>query len=259
VDVTRANVPEQSRDLYRRARHVLAEVCARLQLDPRGAELLRLHSNAVFRLPAGLIVRIRIGPDGYTRVLTSVQVTAWLAERGFPTVRPASVAGQPWRIEGAVVSLWQYVHAAPGPAPTAAELGRLLRELHQQPRPPFGLPASRDPFAGIAEAIENIPDALAPADRDWLTQYISEVRDAWSLLRYPLEPGLIHGDPHQGNLLRATDGRAVLFDWDSTCQGHREWDLIQLVTRSRCDRLNLCIEMTMITPVMTRFVCHFDT
>jgi hypothetical protein len=40
VDVTRTNVPARSRDLYRRARHVLAQACARLDLDSSGAELL---------------------------------------------------------------------------------------------------------------------------------------------------------------------------------------------------------------------------
>jgi hypothetical protein len=135
TDVTRRNS-----DLYEYARRVLAEVCERLRLDPDGAELLRLHSNAVFRLPAELIVRIRIGPERFSQVATSVQVTRWLADRGFPTVQPAQVPGQPWRIDGTVVSLWEYVAAAPGPAPTAAELGQLLGDLHSQPPPPFQLP-----------------------------------------------------------------------------------------------------------------------
>ena len=45
---------------------------------------------------------------------------------------------------------------------------------------------------------------------------------------FPLPAGLIHGDAHIGNLMRAASGEVILGDWDHVATGPREWDLIQI-------------------------------
>jgi aminoglycoside phosphotransferase (APT) family kinase protein len=225
-------------DLYVELRAVLAAVGRRIDLEVEHARLLHLHSNAIFALPAaGLLVRVATDPDVFDRVAASLRVTRWLAAAGFPCVVPAEIAGQPFVEGGRVVSIWRYVPTVPEPRPTAAELGQLLRTLHDQPALPEPPGRFTDPMAGMAVAIDKYADVLTPAQRRWLTSRISQLRAAWHPLEFPHQPGLIHGDAHPGNLMRTPTGHTILGDWDHVAIGPREWDLAQIhYTRRRFGR-----------------------
>jgi len=215
--------------VYDEARAILNAVGGRLCLPLGDAKLLRLHSNATFALPsAGLLVRIATNPAAYQRIATSIAITQWLGRRGFPCTVPAAFAGQPFTEQGKVVSLWHYVPLAPEPKPTGAELGRLLRNLHEQPDPPQYPGKFADPFTSVVSAIEEQAHALADEDRAWLKERITSLRGEWSALDFPLPTGLIHGDAHIGNLMRCASGQVILGDWDHVATGPREWDLVQI-------------------------------
>jgi len=125
---------------------VLADACRRIGIPPAGAQLVHLHSNAVFALPdAGLVIRIAGDQAALSRIAESLKVTAWLAEEGFPCTVPLPVAGQPFTIAGKVASVWQYVPQAAGPPASASDLARLLRDLHSRPLPPSPPEAFTDP------------------------------------------------------------------------------------------------------------------
>ena len=147
---------------------VLAGVCRRIGVPASGAQLLHLHGNAVYGFPAaGLVIRISGSQAALARITESLKVTAWLAEGGFPCTVPAPVPGQPFAIDGKVASVWQYVPEAAGPPASAADLGRLLRDLHSRPLPPSPPEAFTDPLAGITAALESAPaDAMAREQRD---------------------------------------------------------------------------------------------
>jgi aminoglycoside phosphotransferase (APT) family kinase protein len=216
-------------DLYGEARAILGKAAGRLGVPAEDAELLHLHSNASFVLPAaGLLVRIATNPAAFTRVAASIEVTRWLAARGFPCVTPAEIAGQPFTEEGHVISVWRYVPIAAGPAHPGAELGRLLRQLHAQADPPHPPGRFTDPFYSVASAIGEAPDAMPEPDRAWLRRRITTLRDEWDALAFPRPPGLIHGDAHVGNLMQAVSGEVLLGDWDHVAMGPREWDLMQI-------------------------------
>ncbi len=217
---------------------ILVAVGRRIGVPVRDARLLRLHSNAILALPsAGLLVRIATNPDALASVRAAVAVTRWLAARGFPCVVPADIDGQPLVERDRVVSIWHYVPTVPGPPATGSDLGRLLRVLHAQPlpsHPPGGL---TDPFASVANAIEERPDAMSDAQRRWLRGRIAELREQWPALALPRPPGLIHGDAHPNNLMRSASGGILLGDWDHVAVGPREWDLAQVhYTRRRFGR-----------------------
>lgn len=225
-------------DLYGEMRAVLAAVGQRIDVAVEHARLLHLHSNAIFALPAaGLLIRIATNPDVFDRIAASLRVTRWLAAKGFPCVVPADIAGQPFVEGGRVVSIWQYLATVSEPRPTAAELGRLLRTLHDQPILPNTPDRLTDPLASMAGALEECADALPSTHRRWLANRISQLRAAWHALEFPHPPGLIHGDAHPGNLMHTPTGYTILGDWDHVAIGPREWDLAQIhYTRRRFGR-----------------------
>jgi aminoglycoside phosphotransferase (APT) family kinase protein len=213
---------------------VLAAACDRIRITGTDAQLLHLHSNAIFALPsAGLVVRIATNPAAYDRVAASLKVTGWLAGNGFPCTVPAPVDGQPFVIDGKVVSFWHPVRAVPSPRASAKELASVLRDLHSRPLPPDPPAVLTDPLASVAGAVSEGPDGLPRGQREWLSARISQLRVCWAELGFPQPPGLIHGDAHPGNLIRTPEGNLVLGDWDHVAVGPRVWDLAQVFYTSR--------------------------
>lgn len=210
-------------------RAVLQAAGERLGFAVTGASLLRRHSNAIFALPSqGIVVRIATNPAALSRVAASIAVTRWLAERGFPCVVPADIQDQPVVVEGHVVSVWRYLPTTQTPPPTGTDIGLLLRTLHALPDPPHPIRNLDDPFSSVSRALQEAPGAMPEASRSWLTDRIASLRDRWSAMTFPLAAGLIHGDAHLGNLMRAGTGQILLGDWDHVAAGPREWDLIQI-------------------------------
>ena len=209
----------------------LQHAAERCGLDPRGARLIRLFATAVYQLPAAdAVARIALAtsPESVTRLATSVRVTRWLTEIGFPTVEPLSV-DQPVTSHSCAVTFWRYL-PQDGPEPGPADLGRLLRRLHQLDPPPVPLPAYR-PLASVRRAIES-SRAIDENERTWLRDRCEQLLDAYGQLNFPLPAGMIHGDAYRGNLLR--DGhRVVLADWDAVSTGPREIDLIPTLQAPR--------------------------
>ncbi|MEV6859876.1 aminoglycoside phosphotransferase family protein [Streptosporangium subroseum] len=203
---------------------VLREVCEDLGIDHRDAELLRVRSNAVFKLRSEIVVRIATAPNALTRLPLVLAVARWLAEQGFPAVRPADeISDQPVVHEGRVVTFWHYVPASG--RPTTTELGEILRSLHRLPVPPVALKRFADPLSEVRRAVDRSQE-LTPCQQGWLRDRIAELTDRWSGLGVDGSPVLLHGDAWIDNLLRCTDGHVVLCDWDGVAVGPREWDLV---------------------------------
>ncbi|GII04000.1 phosphotransferase enzyme family protein [Planobispora takensis] len=203
---------------------VLREVCDGLGIDHRGAELLRVRSNAVFKLRSEIVVRIATSPSASARLPVVLAVARWLAGQGFPAVRPADeISEQPVTHDGRVVTFWHYVPASG--RPTTTELGGILRSLHRLPMPPVALKRLADPLAEVRGAVDRSA-ILTPFQRGWLSESIAELTDRWAELEVDASPVLLHGDAWIDNLLRRADGHVVLCDWDGVAVGPREWDLV---------------------------------
>ncbi|WP_051713329.1 aminoglycoside phosphotransferase family protein [Spirillospora albida] len=206
-------------------RAALDEVRARYGAPVDDAHLIRQHSNAAVALPsAGLLVRIA-GRGKLDRIAVSMAVTRWLADRGYPAVEPA--ADEPLVVGEQVVSVWRLLDVQADEPGSAADLGRLLRELHDLPAPPVGLPDLRDPLGSVAAAVQDHPGGMTDQDRVWLMARIDALRESWTDLQPTLPVGLVHGDAHSNNLMRLAAGGVVLGDWDHVSRGPREWDLVQ--------------------------------
>ncbi|MFP1626607.1 phosphotransferase [Streptomyces sp. 5K101] len=205
---------------------VLREACATVGLDPRGAELLRLGSNAVYRLMSlPVIVRIARDPSVLAEMERAVGVARWLETQDLPAMRvPASVA-QPLVVGSLVVTFWESVQEHVEYA-TVGELADLLRRLHWLEEPEsLGLPYF-DPLAKLAASLEGL-DGISAEDRTFLEERAASVAKDYDRLDFVLPFGMIHGDASIGNVLRHRDGHAVLIDLDGFALAPREWDLIQ--------------------------------
>jgi len=220
-----------SSDFLQAAEAALANAAVRSGVDSSGAGLIRLFSAAAYHLPAAnAVARIAqwTSPNSVTKLETSVRVTRWLAQVGFPTVEPLPVE-QPVTSHGCVVTFWRYL-PQDGPQPTVADLGYLLRQLHQLDGPPIQLPGYL-PLISVRRAID-ASRAIREDDRVWLKDYSEQLLAAYGKLTFLLPAGMIHGDAWRGNLLR--DGhQVVLIDWDNVSTGPREIDLIPTLQAPR--------------------------
>ncbi|MFI0794518.1 phosphotransferase family protein [Micromonospora rubida] len=68
--------------------------------------------------------------------------------------------------------------------------------------------------------------AIHPAAGAFLVDWCDRLEPRLAALRRATEGQLIHGDAHVGNLLREPSGRVVLCDFDATCIGPRQVDLV---------------------------------
>ncbi|HEY1280485.1 MAG TPA: phosphotransferase, partial [Acidimicrobiales bacterium] len=152
------------------AQRVLTEVCARVDLDPAGAELVRLGSNAVYRLAEPVIVRV-VG-DGATveDVRRQVLVARWLEDVGYPATRALDVE-QPVEVDGYVATFLVSVSDRDEYAPIR-EVADLIRRLHElDPPSGFTLPESR-PFDRLDDRLLG----MSEADKTFIADRLRELR-----------------------------------------------------------------------------------
>ncbi|MFD4629430.1 phosphotransferase family protein [Streptomyces sp. NPDC058284] len=204
---------------------VLREACEAAGLDSAGAELLRLGSNAVYRLAsAPIIIRITCDPSVLTEMQRAVAVARWLEEADFPATRVLADVRQPIAVCGRVVTFWESVQEREEFA-TVGELADLLRRLHWLEEPEsLDLPYF-DPLAKLSSSLESLT-AVSEGDRSFLEERASRLSKEYGRLDFVLPFGLIHGDANIGNVLRHREGHAVLIDLDGLTLAPREWDLI---------------------------------
>ncbi|MFE9312657.1 phosphotransferase family protein [Streptomyces sp. NPDC006706] len=205
---------------------VLCEACEAAGLDANGAELLRLGSNAVYRLASlPIIVRIARDPGVLPEMERAVGVARWLQTVDFPATRVPAGTVQPVVVRGLVVTFWECVQEREEYA-TVGELADLLRRLHWLEEPEsLSLPYF-DPMAKLSASMDGL-NAVSEEDRSFLEERADKLAKEYDRLDFVLPFGMIHGDASIGNILRHRDGHAVLIDLDGFALAPREWDLIQ--------------------------------
>jgi aminoglycoside phosphotransferase (APT) family kinase protein len=203
----------------------LEQACAVVGLDPDGARLLRLGSNAVYHLKTPVIARIsRPGAD-IDHVRRTVAVARWLESADYPAVRALHV-DQPVIADGYVVTFWQSVSDDGDQFASTAEIAAILARLHCLTAPEDLHLPPLDPFANAVQRVD-ANTWLSPDDRSFFTATLARLQDAYISLEFVLPEGVIHGDASVGNVLRDSRGAPVLIDLDGFAVGPREWDLVQ--------------------------------
>lgn len=139
------------------AEAVLAEACRSIGLDAADAQLLRLGSNAVYRLATSPVI-VRIARDVSVReqMTRAVRVARWLAVEDFPATRALADVEQPLLVGGRVVTFWENAQDREEYA-RLDELADLLRRLHWLEEPeslrlPYFDPAAKTWLSGASTA-----------------------------------------------------------------------------------------------------------
>jgi aminoglycoside phosphotransferase (APT) family kinase protein len=208
--------------------HTLQAACATAGLDGRGAGLLRLGTNANYRLAAHPIM-VRIAPGHLEDVRKELDVARWLASSGFPAARVVENIDQPLILGERAVTFWELIEENAEPA-HVVDVARLLRDLHRLPEPrAFVLPR----FEPLAHTMRRLGSAVDGEDVQFLRNRAGLLQRQFVDLEFVLPPGVIHGDAHEGNALRDRSGMVRLLDFESFAIGPREWDLGVLALRYR--------------------------
>jgi hypothetical protein len=145
----------------------LEQACATVGIDAGGARLLRVGSNAVYRLKPPIIVRVsRPGADP-GQVRRTVAVARWLESAGYPAVRAVDV-DQPVAVDGHLVTFWEAVSDDGDQYASTAEVAELLAKLHALTAPDDLHLPELAPFANAPQRIQ-ANTWLNPEDRAFLT------------------------------------------------------------------------------------------
>ncbi|MFF5111589.1 phosphotransferase family protein [Streptosporangium sp. NPDC000509] len=210
------------------ASKTLSEACRRTGLQSEEARLIRLGENAIFDLPAEkVIVRIARSAEVLADATKEVAVAKWLRDSGLPAAEPTDHE-QPIIVRDRPVTFWQFINDS-GEKATTGDLARILRQLHHLPVPP-DLPLPKfDIFGRVTERITKA-DTLRDEDQEFLIKRLFDLREQHKNLHYPLEFCAVHGDAHQQNLIKSTDGGIFLIDFERFAFGPPESDLAVTAT-----------------------------
>lgn len=221
------------------ALNVLNEGVRQAGLTYDTLELIRFGTAATYLIqPANIIVRVTRPGAGADLLKKELQIISWLGATGF-SVLPVADNLPPVYVRDCSVSFWKYIPPKSGSLSeiTPAEFGRTLREFHILASSPPETVGSFvfdkfNPFGKIDEflALTKADKHIAYKDIKLLIEWRDFLANKWSEeISTPgysaLGSGLIHGDAHIGNLYKSEAG-LYLLDFDFSCIGPREWDLI---------------------------------
>ncbi|MFC8661884.1 phosphotransferase [Streptomyces sp. NPDC057199] len=201
------------------SRTVLEAAVGKTDLSARGAEVIRLSENELWRLPGGVVARItRAGQQAAAR--REIAITRWLAEHDVPAVVPLAVE-QPVYVDERAVTFWQELPSHR--QGRTADLASLLRGLHGLPIPAFEV-GDLDPFVRVETRLAQAR-SLPDDDHAWLLARLAELRIAWADLSTGLPRCIVHGDAWRGNVAVIANGKRILMDFERASVGRPEWDL----------------------------------
>jgi hypothetical protein len=206
------------------ADNVLRTAAGIAGIDASGAEVIRDGSHVMYRLHGDIVARVG-RPGTIDTAEREVKIARWLAASGLAVTQTVADITQPVVVDDQPVTWW---HLLPEHrAATPAELGSVLRALHELPVPSsLRLPIA-DPLADLDQRLGGA-SGLDVDDRAWLMGHVADLRARYGQLSLGVPRHVIHGDAWQGNVAVPSSGAPILLDLEHVSIGHPDWDLIPL-------------------------------
>ncbi|UWE12154.1 phosphotransferase [Actinacidiphila bryophytorum] len=185
------------------AGRALDAACEEAGLDPAGARLVRLGSNAVYALADGrVILRIAADAEDLAEAERAVAVARWLAEVDLPANRLVPGIAQPRVVQGHTVTYWESVQDEEEYA-TLPELADLLKQLQWLDAPEsLGLPYF-DPAPKVRAGLAGLGAGVRSEDAAYLRERADRLEKEYGQLDFVLPFSLIHCDANIDHVLRA--------------------------------------------------------
>jgi thiamine kinase-like enzyme len=170
-----------------------------------------------------------VGPAGQGVPALEVRVAQQLARIEAPVaVLDPRIAPRVHEADGFAVTFWTHYEAVAPDHDSPADYAEALHRLHAGMRHlEIDAPRFMERTAAAEWLLSN-PDrspALAEDDRRLLLDTLDSARLAIGERGAPEQ--LLHGEPHQGNLLRAQGG-PLFIDFETCCRGPVEFDVAHL-------------------------------
>ncbi|MGK8558253.1 phosphotransferase enzyme family protein [Nocardia gipuzkoensis] len=182
-----------------------------------------MNENAIYRLPGRVVARIS-RPGQLEAARREVVVSKWLEESGIRAVQVIRDFEQPIEVDGRPVVFWHEL--PPHHISRPAQVGRMLRQLHDLPAPTDIGIGYVQPFVRLDKRINHAP-SLTDDDRVWMHEHLASLEQRWANLPSGLPWCAVHGDAHEGNIVTADDGEPIMLDLERFCIGPPEWDTVQ--------------------------------
>jgi aminoglycoside phosphotransferase (APT) family kinase protein len=149
-----------------------------------------------------------------------VELVMWLAQTGSPVAAlDARVEPRIFARDGFKISMWIYFEPAESRMLPPADYVQALERLHSGLRQiDFTPPHVMDRVAAVQHdvASRDITPDLADADRAVLVSTLRDLKKSIMDRRRPEQ--LLHGEPHQGNVLNTKNG-PLFIDFENTAYG----------------------------------------
>jgi hypothetical protein len=146
---------------------ILRQACEVAGLNADSARLLRLGSNAVYRLTAPVVARIA-RPEGDTAAARRmVEVARWLESVAYPAVR-AIPLDQPVVLDSHAVTFWEAVSDDSDEYATIGQVAAVIARLHKMTAPDDLCLPALEPFRNVGQRIAE-SRWLTGDDRTWMT------------------------------------------------------------------------------------------
>ncbi len=196
------------------------EVLDRINASATPPELVREGLSLLVRQD-GVLVRSRLRSEEPVAA-REVEVGRALAEAEVPVVPLVGGRGQPWIVGGCVVTAWRWEEVFGQPTP--ADLGGLARSLRERTVGTHAFDVPRfDPLTAIRGAVAAVP--IGDPQGDFVRLRAQELSADWARIadRDPAGTAIVHGDMHEGNVLR-TEAGALLTDLELAGAGPCSYD-----------------------------------
>ena len=115
------------------ARKALTHACQLAGIDAQTVELIRMGSNAVYRVDGDVIARVAPSTKLMANAEKQIEVARWLESVDYPATR-ACVVTQPVEADGRVVTFWESISRKTVYAPIR-DVALLIKRLHALPAP----------------------------------------------------------------------------------------------------------------------------
>ena len=196
------------------------EVLDRINASATPPTLVREGLSLLVRQD-GVLVRSRFRSDEPVAA-REVEVGRALADAGVPAVPLVGGRGQPWVVDGCVVTAWRWEDVIGTSTP--ADLGALARVLREQTVGTVVYDVPRfDPLSAIRAAVAAVP--IGDPQGDFVRRRAQELSADWARIadRDPAGTAIDHGDLHQDNVL-STAGGVLLTDLELAGAGPPSYD-----------------------------------